>query len=101
MSRRLRPLSMTWVRPAVRGLDGRAGRSRNPLKPGIEILQSLLRRFLDVVEERRPVGVDPDGERAEILDAELPETFGHELLPGHFLDLLDLCRLERRGAADD
>jgi hypothetical protein len=47
------------------------------------------------------VGVDPDGERAEILDAELPETFGHELLPGHFLDLLDLCRLERRGAADD
>src|SRR4026207_1305314 len=92
---------MTCVRALVRGFEGRAGRSKKPLKPGIQVLQSLLRRLLDVVEERRAVGVDADGERAEILDAELPEALGHELLPGDLLDLLDLRGLERRGAADD
>ena len=51
-------LSMTWVRPLLRGFGGRAGGSRKPLKPGIQVLQSLLRRLLDVVEERRAVGVD-------------------------------------------
>ena len=45
--------------------------------------------------------VDADGERAEVLDAELPEALGHQLLPGDLLDLLDLRRLERGGAADD
>src|SRR6059058_1602631 len=102
MSRRFRPLSMTWVRPSERGLPGRCGRSRNPsLKAGIELLQLLLGGGLHVVVERVAVGVDADGEWAEVLDAELPEALGHQLLPGDLLDLLDLRRLERRGAADD
>src|SRR5207253_675372 len=101
ISRRLRPLSMTWVSPSTRGLPGRGGRSRNPSKPGIELLQFFVGRGLDVVVERISVGVDPDREGAEVLDAELPEALGHELLPGHLLDLLDLRRLERGRAADD
>src|ERR671935_57816 len=96
ISRRFKPLSMTCVRPSVRGLPGRAGRSRKPSKPGIELLQSLLRPLLHIVEERVAVRVDPDGQRAEILDAEPPKTLGHQLLPGDLLDLLDLRGLERR-----
>src|ERR671936_2509360 len=102
MSRRLRPLSMTWVRPSARGFPGRGGRSRKPsLESGIELLQLLLGAFLDVVEHGISVAVDSDGERTEVLDAELPEALGHELLPGDLLDLLDLGRLERRRPADD
>src|SRR5262249_20117686 len=102
MSRRFRPLSMTWVRPSERGLPGRGGRSRNPsLKAGIELLQLLVGGGLHVVVERVAVGVDADGERPEVLDAELPQALGHQLLPGDLLDLLDLRRLERGGAADD
>src|SRR6476661_4052215 len=89
-----RPLSITWVRPPSRF------RSRNS-EPGIELLQLVLGRGLDVVVERVAVGVDADGERAEVLDAELPQALRHQLLPGHLLDLLDLGRLERRGPADD
>src|SRR5262249_32996707 len=102
MSRRFRPLSMTWVRPSERGLPGRCGRSRNPsLKAGIELLQLLVGGGLHVVVERVPVGVDADGERPEVLDAGLPQALGHQLRPGALLDLLDLRRLERGGAADD
>src|SRR5262245_60217403 len=105
MSRMPRPLSMTCVSPSARGLPGRAGRSRkpsvNPLEPGKDLRQSLVSRSLDVVVERVAVRVDPDRERAEVLDAELPEALGHQLLPGHLLDLLDLRRLERGRAADD
>src|SRR5688500_741108 len=105
MSRRFIPLSMTWVSPRVRGLGERAGTSRKPLKPasevGIDVLQSLLGLGLDVVVERAAVRVDGDGERAEVLDAELPEALGHELLPVDLLDLLDLGGLERGRAADD
>src|SRR5690242_1543756 len=101
ISRRLRPLSMTCVRPSARGFPGRGGRSRNPLELGIDLLQLLVRCGLDVVVERVSVGVDADGERAEVLDAELPEALGHELLPGDLFDLLDLGRLERGRAADD
>src|SRR6266536_1754128 len=102
MSRRFRPLSITCARPSWRGLPGRAGRFRKPsLKSGIELLQLQLRPLLHVAIERVAVGVDADGERAEVLDAELPEALGHQLLPGHLLDLLDLRRLERRGAAND
>src|SRR5262245_43043032 len=101
-SRMFRPLSMTCVSPSVRGLPGRAGRLRKPsLKPGKDVLQFLLRSGLHVVVERVAVRVDADGERAEILDAELPEALGHELLPGDLLDLLDLRRGERGRAADD
>src|SRR6266480_7180788 len=83
ISRRFSPLSMTCVSPSVRGFPGRRGRSRKPsLKPGIEFLQFGLGGGLDVVVERVAVRVDADGERAEILDAELPEALGHELLPG-------------------
>src|SRR5215210_9296415 len=89
-----RPLSITWVRPPFRR------RSRKS-EPGIELLQLLVRRRLDVVVERVAVGVDADGERSEVLHPELPEAFGHQLLPGDLLDLLDLRRLERGGAADD
>src|ERR671933_1385881 len=102
MSRRFSPLSITCVRPCLRGLPGRCGRSRKPsLKAGIDLLQSLLRALLHVVEDRVAVGVDADGERAEVLDAELPEALGHELLPRDLFDLLDLRGLERRRAADD
>src|SRR5438034_5044278 len=102
MSRRLRPLSMTWVRPSVRGLPGRWGRSRKPsLKAGIEFLQLLLGCGLHVVVERVAMGIDADGQGPEILDAELPEALGHQFLPGDLLDLLDLGRLERGRAADD
>src|SRR5262249_56239180 len=102
ISRRFIPLSITWVRPSVRGLPGRAGRSRKPSsKPGIELLQLLLSVGLHVAVERVAVRVDADGERTEVLDAELPETLGHQLLPGDLLDLLDLRRLQRGGAADD
>src|SRR4051794_20517492 len=102
ISRRFSPLSMTWVSPSVRGLPGRIGRSRNPsLKPGIELLQLFLGTGLDVVVERVAVCVDPHGERAEVLDPELPEALGHELLPRDLLDLLDLRGLERGGTADD
>src|SRR4051794_8035362 len=88
-----RPLSRTCVRPVC----GWIPRS----KAGKDLLQLLVGGCLDVVVERVAVGVDPDGERAEVLDAELPEALGHQLLPGDLLDLLDLRRLERRGPADD
>src|SRR6266542_369578 len=102
MSRRFRPLSMTCVSPAARGFGERCGRSSQPpLETGIDFLQLLLGAFLDVVVERVAVRVDADGQRAEVLDAELPEALGHELLPGDLLDLLDLRRLECRSAADD
>src|SRR5438270_10080654 len=102
ISRRLRPLSITCVRPSVRGLPGRAGRSKKPsLKAGINLLQLLRGRGLDVVVERVAVRVDADRERAEVLDPELPETLRHQLLPRDMLDLLDLRGLERGGAADD
>src|ERR1041385_2112100 len=101
MSRRLRPLSITWVRPLLRGLGGRSGTPSQWLEACIELLQLLLRSGLDVVVERVAVRVDSDRERAEVLHAELPEALGHELPPGDFLDLLDLGRLERRRTADD
>src|SRR5438552_97850 len=91
-----RPLSRTWVRPPSRAMP----RSKS-LEAGIELLQLLLGRGLNVVVERVAVGVDTHGERTEVLDAELPETLGHQLLPGHLLDLLDLGRLQRGRAADD
>src|SRR5512132_826291 len=101
-SRMLRPLSMTCVRPSARGLPGRSGRSRKPsLKAGKDFLQSFLRCGLHVVVERVPVRVDADGQRAEVLDAKLPEALRHQLFPGDLFDLLDLRRLERSGAADD
>src|SRR5918911_1072757 len=84
-----RPLSRTCVRPWCGS------------KASIELLQLLLRALLDVVEERVAVRVDADPERPEVLDAELPEALGHQLLPRHLLDRLDLRRLERGGAADD
>src|SRR4029453_4182696 len=84
------PLSITCVSPARRGS-----------KSSKELLQLLLCARLHVVVERVAVRIDPDGERPEVLDAELPEALGHQLLPGDLLDLLDLRRLERGGAADD
>src|SRR5438093_4153545 len=102
MSRMFNPLSRTCVRPSLRGLPGRAGTPRNPsLKAGIELLQFGLGRGLDVVVEGVAVRVDADGERAEVLDAELPEALRHQLLPRNLFDLLDLRGLERGGAADD
>src|SRR5687768_8689046 len=85
-----RPLSITCVRPPWRGS-----------KPSIELLQLFLGLLLDVVVDGVAVGVDPDGQRAEVPDTELPEALGHELLPGDLLDLLDLGRLERGRPADD
>src|SRR5881275_2361173 len=84
-----RPLSRTCVRPWCFS------------KTSKELLQLLLRLLLDVVEERVAVRVDADRQRPEVLDTELPEALGHELLPVDLLDLLDLRRLERSGAADD
>src|SRR3954454_6702373 len=102
MSRRFRPLSMTCVKPSVRGLPGRCGRFRKPsLEPCKDVLQFLLRCGLYVVVERVAMRVDADGQRAEVLDAELPEALGHELFPRDLFDLLDLRRLERGRAADD
>src|SRR5207253_9842985 len=102
ISRRFSPLSMTCVSPSVRGLPGRLGKSRKPsLKPGIELLQFGLGSGLDVVVEGVAVRVDADGERGEVLDAELPEALRHQLFPGDLFDLLDLRGLERGGAADD
>src|SRR5919201_1991910 len=102
MSRRLRPLSITWVRPCLRGFPGRCGRSRKPsLKTGIDFLQSFLGALLHVVEDRVAVGVDADRQRPEVLDAEAPQALRHQLLPRDLFDLLDLRGLERRGAADD
>src|ERR1043166_8172229 len=100
MSRRLRPLSITWVSPSARGLPGRAGRSRKPswkpLEAGKDLLQWFLGCRLGLVAQRVAVRVDADGEGSEVPDAELPETLRHQLLPGDLLDLLDLGRLERR-----
>src|SRR6516225_948820 len=88
-----RPLSRTCVRPP------------SPVMPmskaGIELLQLRLGARLHVAVERVAMGVDADGERAEVLDAELPEALRHQLLPRHLLDLLDLRGLERTGAADE
>src|SRR6266511_5855102 len=84
-----RPLSSTWVSPWCGS------------KSSIELLQLLECAFLNVVEDRVAVCVDPDGERAEVLDAKLPEALGHQFLPGDLFDLLDLGRLERSRAADD
>src|SRR5947207_14463774 len=88
-----RPLSSTCVRPPSRAMP----RS----KAGIELLQLLRGRSLDVVVERVAVRVDADRERAEVLDAELPEALGHELLPRDLLDLVYLRGLDRSDAADD
>src|SRR5712691_5321228 len=101
ISRRLSPLSITCVSPDVRGFGARGGRSRNPSKAGIELLQLLFRCFLHVVVERVAVRVDADSQRAEVLDAELPEALRHQLFPGDLPDLLDLRGLERSGATDD
>src|SRR6188472_2761638 len=102
MSRRLRPLSITCVIPTSRGFPGRAGTPRKPsLNSGIELLQLLPGPVLHLAVERAAVGVDSHDQRAEVLHTELPEALGHELLPGDLLDLLDLGRLERSGAADD
>src|SRR6478752_2172628 len=90
-----RPLSSTCVRPPSREMP------RSRLETGIELLQLLLGRGLDVVVERVAVRVDPHGERPEVLDPELPQALGHQLLPGDLLDLLDLGRLERSRPADD
>src|SRR5438046_8457697 len=86
-----RPLSITCVKPPCVCVS----------KPRIELLELLARGVLNVAIERVAVRVDADGQRAEVLDAELPEALGHQLLPGDLLDLLDLRRLERRRAADD
>src|SRR5919197_2134065 len=83
------PLSMTCVSPWCGS------------KASIELLQLLLGAFLDVVEQRVAVCIDPDGERPEVLDAEIPEALRHQLLPVDLFDLLDLRGLEGRGAADD
>src|SRR5437660_1865039 len=88
-----RPLSITCVRPTCRG----SARS----KAGKELLELRPRARLHVAVERVAVRVDADGERAEVLDAELPEALRHELFPRHLFDLLDLRRLERGGASDD
>src|SRR4029079_3417659 len=102
MSRRLRPLWITCVIPTSRGFPGRAGTPRKPsLNSGIELLQLLPGPVLHLAVERAAVGVDSHDQRAEVLHTELPEALGHELLPGDLLDLLDLRRLERRGAAAD
>src|SRR5579885_1659340 len=105
ISRRFRPLSITWVSPCVRGLPGRSGRPRNPswaaLKAGIELLQLAPRGVLHLAVERVAVRVDPDRERPEVLHPEAPEALRHQVLPGDLLDLLDLRRLERRRPADD
>src|SRR5215211_3925392 len=102
MSRRFIPLSITCVRPLLRGFASRAGMSSQlPLEAGIDLLQLLLRGLLDVVEDRVAVRVDADDQRPEVLHAELPQALGHQLLPGDLLDLLDLGRLERRRSADD
>src|SRR5882724_9942723 len=89
-----RPLSITCVSPPGRG-------ARPSSKALIELLQLGLCALLHVVEERVPVRVDADGERAEVFHSELPEALGHELLPGDLLDLLDLRRLECGRSADD
>src|SRR5262249_21275204 len=70
-------------------------------KSGKELLQLRFGAVLHLAVQRVAVCVDADGEGAEILDAELPEALGHELLPGDVFDLFDLRRLERRRAADD
>src|SRR5581483_4907806 len=87
-----RPLSSTCVRPPSRAMP------RSSSETGIELLELRLRARLHVAVERVAVRVDPDRERAEVLDAELPETLGHQILPRN---LLDLRRLESRRAADD
>src|SRR6476659_8501193 len=92
-----RPLSRTWVRPPSRAIP----RSKPLSEAGIELLQLLLGGGLNVVVERVAVGVYADRQRPEVLDPELPQTFGHQLLPGDLLDLLDLGRLEGGGTADD
>src|SRR5207245_9478850 len=84
-----RHLSITCVTPPARGS-----------KSSIDFLQLLLGAFLDVVEQRIAVTVDADDERPEVLHAELPEALRHQLFPGDLLDLLDLRRLQRRGAPD-
>src|SRR5437773_861113 len=89
ISRKFMPLSITCVSPSVRGLPERGGRSRNPCKPGIELLQLRGGRCLHVVVERVAAGVVADGVRAEVLHPELPEALRHQLLPGDLLDLLD------------
>src|SRR5437764_14561785 len=92
ISRRFIPLSMTCVRPSVRGLPGRAGRSRKPsLKAGIELLQLLLSRGLHVVVQRAAVGVDADRQRAEVLYAEFHEDLGLQLISGDPNTLSCLC----------
>src|ERR1043165_117138 len=82
-----RPLSRTCVRPWCGS------------KTSKELLQLVLRARLHIVEERVAVRVDADRERPEVLDAELPEALGHQLLPVDLLDLFDLRRLERSRAA--
>src|SRR5215203_2014120 len=84
------PLSSTCVRPAARGS-----------KPSNDALQLLQRGALNVAVHRVAVRVNADPERPEVLHAELPEALGHELLPEHLFDLLNLRRLERCRAADE
>src|SRR5581483_1081475 len=90
-----RPLSSTCVRPPTRAM------SRSSSETGIELLELRLCARLHVAVERVALRVDSDRERAEVLDAELPETLGHQILPCDVFDLRDLRRLESRRAADD
>src|SRR5690349_17026659 len=88
-----RPLSSTCVRPPSPWIP----RS----KSGIELLQLRLGARLHIAVERVAVRIDSNGERAEVLDPELPKALGHEVLPRDLFDLLDLRRLERGCAADN
>src|SRR5436309_1637944 len=103
ISRRFKPLSITCVSPHVRGLPSRVGTSRKecPSESCIDVIQLLARALMHVAVERVDVSVDADGERAEVVHPELPQALRHELFPGDLFDLLDLRRLEGRGAADD
>ena len=96
----------TLVDDVGQALAARLARARGQVEESVKAWHrappaSSALRPLHVVVEGVAVRVDAHRERAEVLDAELPEALGHELLPGDLLDLLDLRRLERGRAADD
>src|ERR1041384_40977 len=62
---------------------------------------ALLRRILHLRIEAATVTVHGDDERAETVDAKLPQRFRVEVVEVDVLDGFDPGGLERRGAADD
>src|SRR5438067_4213066 len=88
-------------------MTSRSARSSSTLassldpEAGVDVSQASLGLGLDVAVDVAAEAVHADGERAQSIDAQLPEALRHQLLEVDLFDRVDLERLDRGRAADD